>query len=327
MIKYPKIKRIGHRSTEGVLNDGTELLITEKLDGNNFRWTFDEEYSKLVFGSRNVEFRKEGGEPMFPEHSGFGSQFRDAAEYVIDALSPMELNEDVRIIVGAIEYYLKDIIFFGENMVKHTLDYPFGKMPQWLCFDIYHAEDERWIQNHEVEEICRAIGLAKVPTVSVKKPVAEFKEMFDAENPDSVIPDKSNFREGKPEGVVIKNRDNGLRAKILTEEFKERHRSGKDKASHGEEHLPGDNTIEFVNMYATDARIRKHIKKLTVDEDKELEMALMEELPMRVVEDIFEEEYEEIVRINKTVDLKTFRSKVAKKCVSLLRAEIRSQSV
>jgi len=44
-------------------------------------------------------------------------------------------------------------------------------------------------------------------------------------------------------------------------------------------------------------------------------------------ESFFEEEFEEIVRTSKTIDFKKFRSRVANKCVSMLKAELRKASV
>jgi len=317
MKKYDKIKRLGHRATDGILEPETNLVITEKLDGNNFRWTYDEEYEKLVFGSRNVEFRKEGGEPMDPTDEGFGSQFKEAAKYVTDKLSLEDL------VVSTFDF--SNYVFFGENMVKHTLNYRFEEMPQWLCFDIYDKTTESFISREEVKNLCEFLGFSPVPEASVYG-VEDFKEQFEPDKPESIVPEQSEFRDGKPEGVIVRNKDNGIRAKILTEEFKEKHRADSQKSQHGEKSLPGDDVMTMLNTYVTDARIRKHIKKLTVDEDKDLEMELMEHLPMRVVEDVFEEEYEEIVRSRWTIDFKKFRSKVAKKCVKLLRAEIRYQA-
>lgn len=61
MKKYDKIKRLGHRATEGILNGGT-LDVTEKLDGNNFRVTVEdgEAVRKLhnLIGRGDVNFRE-----------------------------------------------------------------------------------------------------------------------------------------------------------------------------------------------------------------------------------------------------------------------------
>ena len=311
MKKYDKIKRLGHRATDGILDEGT-LEIKEKLDGNNFRVSLNSD-GKVIMGSRNVEFKKDR-EPMSLEE--IEGQFQDVAEYVQENVDSEELAE--------IESdWDADLTLFGENMVKHTLDYDWEEIPQWLLFGAYDTNADEYLDFQSVIRIADRLGLKTVPLVD-EMTTDEFREQFDPDEPGSVVPE-SKYREGKAEGIVIRNKENGIKAKVLTEEFKEKHRI--DDGQHGQEHLPGDDTMELVNMYATDARIKKHIKKLTVDQGYNLAMELMEELPMQVVEDIFEEEYEELVRMNKTIDFKKFRSKVAKKCVANLKAEIRKQGV
>lgn len=313
MKKYDKIKRLGHRSTDGILDEG-KIVATEKLDGNNFRVMLHEESGELLMGSRKVQF-KEDGVPDDPEE--IGGQFSEVAEYVAENIDPedlKELEEDVG----------SKLVLFGENMVKHTLEYDWDEVPQYLLFDAYYVDDGVYGSYENVKRIAERLGLNHAPKVG-EYSGEEFKEEFDADDPSTVVPG-SDWRDGKAEGIVLRNSRKQVKAKVLTEEFKEKHRSTSD-GEHGEEHLPDYDTQELVNTYATDGRVRKHIKKLTVDEGKDLEMPLMEELPMRVVEDIFEEEYEELVRMNKTIDFKKFRSIVADKCVAMLKSELRKSSM
>ena len=308
MKRYDKIKRLGHRSTDGILNGG-ELQFTEKLDGNNFRTCLKD--GKLLMGSRSTEF-KEADDPLPPEE--IGGQFEDVAEYINENVNPDDLAE----IEMSHDW---ELTLFGENMVKHTLDYNWEEVPQWLLFGAFDSNSEKYLHFSEVKEIADRLGLATVPDLGTMT-TDEFRDRFEAEDPTSVVPE-SEYRDGKAEGIVIRNKDNRKKAKVLTDEFKEKHRSG--DGQHGEEHLPDDDTRELVNMYATDARIQKHIHKLTMEQGHSLEMELMEKLPMKVVEDIFEEEYEELVRMDKSIDFKKFRSTVADKCVSNLRAELRKR--
>lgn len=48
MKKYDKIKRLGHRSTDGIFEDG-KIVATEKLDGNNFRVMLHEDSGELRY--------------------------------------------------------------------------------------------------------------------------------------------------------------------------------------------------------------------------------------------------------------------------------------
>lgn len=294
------------------------MVITEKLDGNNFR-TMIHESGELVFGSRNVKFTEsgdynEGSVPLPPDK--IGGQLDAVSNYLTEQIDTDELQ-------SIEEEFDSQLVLFGENMVPHSLDYDWDDVPQWLMFGVYHVEDDRYLPFEDVQRIADRLGLTTVPKVD-ELPAEEFKDQFDPDDPDAVVPE-SEYRDGTAEGIVLHNEDNGVKAKVHSEEFKEVHKQS--GGEHGQESLPGDETAELVNKYATDGRIEKHIQKLTVDEDRDLEMELMEELPMRVVEDIFQEEHEEIVRTNKTVDFKDFRSKVAKKCVTMLRSKMREASV
>jgi len=311
--KYDKIKRLGHPKTEEVLeNSDDELVIVEKFDGNNFRVQLNED-NQLIYGSRNVKFT-ENGDPLPPEECN--NQFVDVAEYVRENIDNEKLKE-------LEEQENQKLVLFGENMVKHHLEYDWEDAPQWILFDVYKVAEEEYMDYSEVKAVAAHLGVEACP-VDNRIHVENFKDGWNPDKPDSIVP-RSKYRDGLAEGVIIRNEETKTKAKIVTEEFKEKHRQS--GGNHGEESLPDDDTMSFVNIYATDARVRKHIKKLTVDEDKDLEMALMEELPMRVVEDIFEEEMEEIVRTSKSIQFKRFRSKVADKCVKLLRAEISKNAV
>ena len=67
MKKYPKIKYPTHEKTDGLLTEGDEIVIQEKVDGANFRYTVDED-GEITFGSRNC---------VNPDE-----QFEHAEEYV-----------------------------------------------------------------------------------------------------------------------------------------------------------------------------------------------------------------------------------------------------
>lgn len=305
MKKFRKIKRLGHRSTNGILEEGG-LIILEKIDGNNVRVTYDDEHEKLLFGSRNVEF-KEDGVPFDHDSDEIGGQFEDVTDYIHNTIEEEEK--------------LSDITLFGENMVKHTLEYNWDEAPQWLVFAAFDEEEKTWLPWSEVVDIAHDLGFETVPVVDRMDPET-FKEAFDPDDPDDFVPE-SEYRPGLAEGVVIRNTENDMMAKIRTEEFKEKHDTDGSKKK---PKTPND-TNDLINEYATDGRIRKHIEKLVVDQGEDLEMELMEQLPMNVVEDIFEEEYEEIVRTNKTINFKDFRSGVADRCVTLLKKRIREKAM
>jgi len=59
--KYPSISRIGHEDNNGILEDG-HLVVKEKMDGANFRFTYYPEEDRIVFGSRNIEYWNDGNQ-------------------------------------------------------------------------------------------------------------------------------------------------------------------------------------------------------------------------------------------------------------------------
>lgn len=321
MKKFPKLKRCGHDQNNGMFeNPEDELVIKEKLDGANFRWTYNDD-GKPVFGSKNVEYVKDG-EPVYNsgDYEKLDGRFTDAIDYVRETVDVEEVKE----IFGH-----TNLTFFGENMVKHSLQYEFDEMPQVIGFDVYDHEEEEFIMWEAAHSTFEYIGMKATPIVELIN-VEEFKEQHSSEE-GYEIPE-SQYRDGKAEGVVIINTDMeendrsgfNTRAKLVTEEFKEKHKKATGanqsvEAIHGHE--------KAVSKFCTDARIRKQIHKMQ-DEGRELGMELMANqgnsngLPIRVANDIVEEEYDSFVKSNWKVDFKEFRSLVADRCVHILRQEV-----
>lgn len=319
MKKYSKIKRVGHDQNQGMFADKEDkLIIKEKLDGANFRFTVNED-NEFVFGSRNVEYKIDG-EPDYTEN--VDGRFKDAINYVRHHVAATQLVHEIG---------HKEFTVFGENMVKHSLDYEYetNPPPQVICFDIYDHKKEEYLSKEIAYEIFDEVGLEPAP-IAEELTVDEFRDYHGSE--DSYTIPKSEYRDGKGEGVVIintemeENNRSGFntRAKLVTDEFAEKHK----KATGANQSKEAVNDHEkLVSKYCTDGRIRKHIEKMR-DHGRELGMELManqdgvDGLPIRVSKDIVEEEYDDIVTSNWTIDFKRFRSLVADRCVYVLRQEV-----
>ena len=292
------------------------LILKEKLDGANFRFTVTED-GKFLFGSKNVEYKTDG-EPDYSEN--IDGRFTDAIEYVRETCDPERIKE-----VFGTHY-----TFFAENMVPHSLDYEYDTKPppQVIGFDVYDQEKETYLSYSSAYSLFNSIGLETAPIV----------DDFDAEefDPQEYEIPESNFRDGEMEGVVIINQEiaederSGFstRAKMVTDEFAEKHKR-QTGARQSKEAIHGHEKV--VSKYCTDARIRKHIQKL-IDEGRSFGMELMGNegnsagLPMRVSTDILEEEADEIVRRNDKINWKEYRSLVADRCVYVLRQEIQKNA-
>lgn len=162
------------------------------------------ECGQLLFGSRNVTFTEDGeyNEGTIPKEPDEIEQdmFVDAVEYIhshisVDKLADLE------------EEFESKLVLFGENMVKHSLEYEWDDVPQWLMFGVYHVEDEQYLPFDDVQQIADRLGFETVPKVDELQG-DKFQEQFDPENPDKVVPD-SEYREGTAEGIVLHNQDNG----------------------------------------------------------------------------------------------------------------------
>lgn len=310
---YTKIRRIGHNRNCHILDDG-KLILKEKMDGCNFRVSVTED-GEFVFGSKNVEYRDEDGNPVYTDdHEKVDGRFTDGIQYIRENCDPANFNQD--------------FTYFMENMVPHSLDYEYetSPPPQVIGFDIYDHETHSYKATPAAYEIFHAHGIETAPLVN-----DEDIDATEFDHEEYEIPE-SNYRDGKMEGVVIINvgqeEDNrsgfSTRAKMVTEEFAEKHKKATG-ANQSKEAVHGYERV--VSKYCTEGRIRKHIQKMR-DEGRDIGMELMGNeggsagLPIRVSTDIIEEEADEIVRRNDELSWKDYRSLVAKRCVYVLRQEI-----
>lgn len=316
MKKYDKIKRVGHDQNKKMFdNPDDRLIIKEKLDGANFRWTYNED-GKPVFGSKNVEYKIDG-EPDYSEN--VDGRFTDAIEFIREELDHEEMMGD----------WGTDYTFFGENMVSHSLEYEWENTPQVILFDVYSHNVERFLSPYTAKNIAaRHKNLEAAPIVE-ETTVEDFKERHSSDEGYKVP--ESQYRDGKGEGVVIINRDQeepdlsgfNYRAKLVTEEFKEKHKEATG-ARQSVEAIYGHERA--VSKFCTDGRIKKHIHKMQDDgHDLGMEMMSLEDgdgLYVRVAKDIVEEEYDSFVFSDWTVDFDEFRNLVAKRCAHVLKQEV-----
>lgn len=279
--KFPKVRPIGHPDTEAVTSPGN-VYVLEKMDGANFR--FGKRDGEILFGSRNNVYKNPKDIP---------NAFQHAVKFVQERVSPADLSEGMT--------------YFGEAMHSHTLEYNWQSVPSVLGYAIYDGDEDAF---KPFPTVSRIYGNLSIPTV----PMVEVTRGPDL-NKDYKVPE-SEYRDGVAEGVVFWHK-NAERAKLRSEEFKEKHdgptASPVDFEAHG----------KLVKKYCTNTRIDKRINDL-LDEGHTLGRPLMGEgLPINVARDVFEEHADEIVRMSETVDLKEYRSLIAKRCLSRIDERMR----
>lgn len=289
MKKYPKIKRIGDKENKGIFKSGKKVIVTEKMDGANFRFKIEE--NNFWYGSRN---KVELGDNK--------KQFKEAIVYIEEKTNPGELNEEAEKIIGH-----ENLTFFGECMTRHSLSYDWENVPGFLGFDIFDHDLREFVPFDKVKEIYNSVGLEVVPKIE-EIDVKSFAGIEDYSIPDS------EHRDGIAEGVVFKNYSNQLFAKLRSEEFMEENNKtfGQSK-----KHVETDNE-KFVAEYCTNARIEKWIYKLR-DGGHYIEMSLMEHLPKKVWMDIWEENMDDIIWGQREIDMHQTRSLVSSRCAKVLK--------
>lgn len=290
MKKYPKVKRLGDSENDGILDSGY-IIVKEKMDGANFRFTWDAEEERIVFGSRNVEWWNE---------KDTDKSFTHAVDYVREQADKEQL-------VKQVERFDGDVVFYGEAMHPHTLEYQWDDVPSFLGFDVWIGS--QW--DSASDAVFEDIGLPSVPIVTEGE-ADDIGVEYVWE--DEVAIPESQYRNGKPEGVVIQNTVTGQRAKYRTQEFKEKHGQSSRDDSDGYNASDGR---RLARTYTTEARVLKMIHKYE-DRGRDIEMAVMEDLWRDIFDDIIDEEYDEIFLGNHVIDTKEFRSEVASLTVDTL---------
>jgi hypothetical protein len=202
-------------------------------------------------------------------------------------------------------------IVYGEAMHPHTLEYDCGRTPRFLAFDIYLVHDDEFLAPSTFDTWIDHLNLARVPHVGI------FSSL------DEIVVPESHYRDGRAEGVVIKNPETGARAKMVTDEFKEKH--GGPSPSDYER----SDTQTVVDSIVTEARIEKTAHKL-VDRGRwdGLQMPMMEDLPEAVIRDALSEEAGNVVMNNNyELDTAEFRSEASSKCARVLRAILQASDL
>lgn len=227
----------------------------------------------------------------------------------------------------------KGMVFYGECMVAHSMQYDWIKVPPFLGFDIDNNENpnypKRYLPYPMVENLYKEIGLEFVPVIEVCK-ASKMSKIDDSVVPISKYAIPSGTEDiRKAEGFVFKKysfvegskefKDNQLMGKYVRDKFKEINALvfGDKRVKYNFD----DNTGELIFKYCTNARIDKIIFKL-LDEGEKLDMTLMHKLPKRVQEDIYEEHWKDIFQSNWKIDIKRFRNLVPKRCVGVLKQVI-----
>lgn len=303
-IKYPKIFRLGTEENEDIFTNPEQIItIEEKVDGGNgafWREQTGSEQGKYIgdycFASRTR-----------PLVGGLeNGQFKSCIEYTIakwheGAWMPK-----------------KDLIYYGEYMTSHTVQYDWKTIPRFLGFDIYNRKEERFLNRQEKELEFEFLNLQIVPLILEKK----VKDLT-IDKIEELLP-QSAYGPVNAEGIVLKAY--GLTnkwgrpcwAKIVRPEFKEQNKKlfGDPKKEKEEDR----DTYAIYQTYFTPARYHKVLLKLK-DEGHPMQMETMAHYPKALLQDFYEECLPEIAQKYNSINFKTLKKKIIPECVRRLKEE------
>lgn len=294
LFKYPKIKIIGHDENRDLLAYPEDhIMVESKIDGGNFSFFLDDE-GVINECSRNRNLTTDEDEKTFIKQR----------LWLRDKLKDKKIDPDY--------------VYYCEVMAKHTINYTIA--PDMVGFDIRLRHDANseglgvFIDRVSKEEEFKRLGIECVPLVW-EGTAGELKKL----NLDDMIP-KSIYYDGLEEGICIKSRSRlsnqgnrqlmGKKVRIL---FKE-----KNKAIFGGFKQKYSDTNKIVDVFCTEARIKKIILKCVNEEGLSLELALMSKVPHKVIKDILAEEFCSIFDKYKFIDFKQFKQLAGKRCLYVL---------
>lgn len=295
--KYDKIKVIGDEENKDIFkNKSDEIILQEKLDGGNAR-IYITKKKQIIFGSRTQQLTSDEGEDTNVEKN-----FRRFVNYV------RERWDDVKYIAPDLSGY----ILYGENMVAHTMQYDWEKIPPFLGFDVYNMKTGKYLNYKDVKKIFKSLKLEMVPILKICK-AKDIKPMTDEDIPISKYASISS-KDQQAEGVIYKNYNRQVMCKIVRQKFKEKNK----EVFGGSKKFAKTDDEYFTAVYCTNARIDKCIFKL-IDEGKGLSMTMMGDLLNMVYKDIWEENWNEIAFSKKKIDLLNLKRLMSKRCLEVLK--------
>lgn len=298
--KYNKIYTLGHKDkTCLTIETGDIIHIEEKVDGGNFRFYITKE-NKIIIGSRTQQLTSNEG-----EDTNMNKMFERCSRYIREKLKDKDLTK------------LHGFIFYGENMVKHTINYDWEKTPPYLGFDIFDTTSGEFLDYDEKKLVFDYLKLEMVPYLGILelKEGIELGKQIEALIPISKYALESS-KDKLAEGIVLKNYEKQTMAKYVRNEFKENNAEvfGGNPKYNKEDNT---NNAEITFKYCTNNRIEKTIYKL-MDEGMKLEMSMMHVLPKRLYQDIMEENWTDIVFSKMKVDFDKLNKLFTKRCLGVL---------
>ena len=269
MKMYCKIKRPDNAKYE--IEEGTKIVIQEKIDGSNTAVYNDN--GKLRIFSRSQELIGEDG------LSGFVKYIKERENKILEHLP-----------VG--------YVLYGEWLNQGKINYNSlakqGKIEPYYAFDLVKeiinkpTEDEDitrvFASIDEMKSVAKKIGLKTVPELDIiyLTSYEELKAKY-VDNQKSALENTDCIREG----IVIKTLDGEKRIKIVADNFQE------------VKHIKNSETkspYAFLDKYITPMRICKFLTSIGIEEPKADDYNKIFKNLDVIANDVIEEEKEQILK-------------------------------
>ncbi len=337
MKVYPKIPRYDHPVVDESLFEADGLTLLEKFDGSSFRFTlYDDRYAQAY--PEQVRSAANGdGSLVFGTRKAIRGSHRDALEAIDGAL-----HRAVRCLRDGIETaalrnchddYGSPLVVYAENLVYSTLDYGYTerKLPALVGFDVlpyaaietmtppgnpYEESFEGFLSLEAAWGLFERIRVTDAPNRISFVPATILGSPEDGFDPESyAFPSSSLDPDVTVEGVVARSDEDTRRAKLVREEFHELNRE-----QFGRRPENTESGAEYVvASFCTPARIRKQVRTMVLEEGREFGLHLNDELYPRVVEDMWAENWPELMNLDISFTPADVYPLIAKRCIAELR--------
>lgn len=336
MKVYPKIPRYDHPTVPADFWDAENLVVVEKFDGSAFRFTlYDERYAD-VYPDQVVSAASGDGSLVFGTRKSIRASHRDPLDEIDGALHRavrcLRESVDASALRTLHDEYESPLVVYAENLVYSTLDYGYNDrpLPALVGFDVlpyaaietmsppgnpYEETFDGFLPTVEAWDVLERIREPDTPVEHsfVPATIHEERSGFDPETYE--VPPSSLAPDVRAEGIVVRSDTHARRVKLVREAFRELNRE-----QFGQQPDETDSGAAYlVATYCTTARIRKHVRAMVVEDDREFGVHLTDDLYPRVVEDIWAENWPEIMRLDIELVPKDVYPLVAKRCVTELR--------
>ncbi len=183
MKEYPRVPTLEEIPTDHFQG---HVWLQELLDGGQLRFHL-RETGVIEFGDSRRRFTDD-----------IPLAYRHAVRHVRDALDREALRDAVTDV--------ESIVFFGEAMHRHRIEYDWHRTPSVLGFDIWDGDDERFLPPDATETVFEKLNLHVVNTIEKERRWRDF-------HPDASTIPTSAWRDGPAAGLVVRDKT-GNRARL-----------------------------------------------------------------------------------------------------------------